>query len=229
MRQGLLSDFLDKTQKLASDAMSMALVGRLMSDDSPTPAAVQLCDQLLRARQPQPLYVETEFIRRLAAALAVDPSLSPAIVAQSLRVVRKGELASSPVRTFAETQSDLQTAAQRRYDGEYLLLRPGFAQASAADERLRAAEQTYDRVLAASATYDEAFRTLGRAMLRLPAGLNELPPNGKTLRSVGDGGWHGERTRRCDYRDREQSTAARSHGTDTQFDSADGRGGRRGV
>lgn len=183
VRQGLMSEFLDKTQKLDSDALSMALVDRLMSDEAPTPAAVQLCDQLLRVRQPQPCYVETEFVRRLATTLAAYPNLSTAIVAQSLRVVRKGELASSPVRTFAETRLDLQTATQRRYDGEYLLLRPGFAQATAAAESLRAAEQTYDRVLAASATYDEAFRTLGRAMLRLPVGLNELPPNPKTLRA----------------------------------------------
>jgi len=167
-RSSLIDAFGDKTKKLPDAAIAVATVDEL-TDRPPAAKRVKLLDDVLRRRQPQPLYVETLLLRRLAQLASRSPEEFDADLAR--RAVRvaglRGEIAGAD-RTFPWTLQQRGAAAQWQHNGEYLLLRPGFVAPARAQSNLARAEKAYEGVIGARDTLRHAYQTLDAALLRLP-------------------------------------------------------------
>lgn len=172
--------FNQDTAKSPEIDIALAAVDALYRDASPGPEVVRLLDQVVAHRQPQPQYAETALLHRLASLGRQTPGSSWQTdqVRLALRVMRLAEEAQAAERPFVWTQAPLTEAAQRRHNGEVLLLRPGYAHLDETGAALSAAEHGLQAVLANQATLRGAYDALDEARLRLPqygACLTYLP------------------------------------------------------
>jgi hypothetical protein len=168
-RAKLVQAFQDKYKAKTYFEMAWAVVTIAEEDTDLTADKTILLDSLLRQRQLVPSYVETFFLHRLAELAAETGKTAwPRTTAQlALEIVRKGEQATIRPRTFPWVRSELQRAAQQRYNGEYLLIARGYAPLEQAEQALRDARNRYDLVLSYQDTirsaqngHDEAFSFL---------------------------------------------------------------------
>ena len=100
------------------------------------PTELIFLDKLLRVRQPDPLYIETLLLRRLAdrAQPRADGSEWPAEpVRLALEAARRGEPAQSRPRSFSPLRPWLEAAARERHLGEIALFSPGFVSVDEAE------------------------------------------------------------------------------------------------
>ncbi len=149
--------------------LALAVFQAAVGDPNPTPEEIRLLDELLKARQPRPGYVETLFLRRLAE---LDPKQWPlSTVRQALEVVDKGEKAANQPSAFRWVQSLLEAAAQERHDAEVLLFSRGSANAAAVQDHWLDAGKKFDTVLYAAGQIQQAQRRLDEAFALLPAYL----------------------------------------------------------
>ncbi len=167
MRRSLIKGFFDKAKKISSDAIASAVIDQLEGSRALSPGHIELLDELLRQRQPRPLYVETLFLRRLAE-LGQGHAWDADQLAVALRAVHAAARAIPADRTFAWTQSNLGIAAQHGHNGEYLFFRPGYAPDELAEAYFREAEREYERVTTARDSIRRAYEVLDVAWLRLP-------------------------------------------------------------
>ena len=135
------------------------------------PDTIRLLVGLLSSAVPEPRYVETAFLRRLAqlAEETGDAAFPASSARLAVQVVAQGEQAAASYRTFAWVHGMLDQAAQARHEGEVLLLAAGYASPADADRRLRQAAQLYDAVLAYQGIIMQAQETRDQAFQLLPS------------------------------------------------------------
>jgi hypothetical protein len=170
-----LSDEFHKATRPATEfALASAVIQSVRPDVQPVPADVVFLDGLLRARQPEPLYVETLLLRRLSARAAASPTVAgwPAEAARlAIEVGLLGERAQSRPRSFAPVRPWLELAARERHLGEVALFSPGFVKLAEAERRLRRASELYSSVLTCEDTIERAWDDRDAAFALLPAAL----------------------------------------------------------
>jgi len=140
--------FVEKTR----DASMFDLAGAIFDaarKTEPTRETILFLDGLLRDQQPEPLYVETLFLRQLAdLARAYDDASWPTeMIRRALKVASQGEQANSRHETLAWLRTPLEQAAQLRHDAEVILRARGFASLAEADRLFRMAEARYAVIL----------------------------------------------------------------------------------
>ncbi len=177
-----LADLIEALKPQPHLDVASAAFAHLAANAAPAPEKVRLLDDVLRAQESEPRFVETLFLRRLAdLARQSGPAEWPAAsVRKALEVVRLGERAAARPRSFAWVAGRLEGAARLRHDGETVLLARGYAPLVEADRLLTQAEEDYrlvldvqDAVEAAQDLHDEALVFLPpyRAFLeQAPAG-----------------------------------------------------------
>ncbi len=141
------------------------------------PAELIFLDNLLRVRQPDPLFVETLLLRRLAdrAQLSAAGSDWPAEpVRLALAAADRGEPAQSRQWSFSFVRSWLDLAARQRHLGEIALFSPGFVSTDEAEHRLHHAVELYDAIVLCQAIIDHAWDLRDEALAVLPAAVELL-------------------------------------------------------
>ena len=134
-------------------------------------------DNLLRVRQPDPLFVETLLLRRLAdlARLSASGSDWPAeAVRLALEAAVRGEPAQSRPSSFSFVRPWLDQAARQRHLGEIALFSPGFVSIDEAEHRLHHAVELYDAIVVCQAIIDHAWNLKDEALAVLPATVELL-------------------------------------------------------
>jgi hypothetical protein len=155
------------------------------------PEQIPLLDELLREVQPEPQYVETLWLYRLAS-LPKEDWPAPNVLARALEAVRNGERAAACVplsdnaledgrrpweprafrwvhyRLDKAAQSPLDKAAQSRHDGELLLLDRGFASEKETGDSLNQAVEAYKQILEHQDVLAQAYTSYDEALARLP-------------------------------------------------------------
>src|SRR5262249_22227590 len=119
------------------------------SEPALTPERVRFLNAVLQTQSAQPRYAETFFLQRLAD-LADQLRGQPCprqTVRRALEVVRVGERAASQAEAFPWVRPLLEEAAQRRHEGEVLLLSRGYASLDEADQAVQAAAAAHDACL----------------------------------------------------------------------------------
>lgn len=142
------------------------------ADPNPSLENIGILARLLRAHQPQPRYVETLFLQRLAELPSRDWPADT--VRLSLEVVRQGEQAASQAEGFLWTRDALAAAAETRHDAETLLLARGYAPVALADQLFKKAGGEFGAIRDHGETVHQAGRCLDEAMAFLPAYLPYL-------------------------------------------------------
>ncbi len=164
-------------RKAAEGSSPIALAGSVFRAAAdavrPSPADLQFLDGLLRDRQPDPLFVETWLLRRLAAlGRSISPGAWPGeAVRLALEAARRGEAAQSRPRSFATVRPWLEAAARERHLGEVALFAPGFAMPDEPARRLRRAVELYDAIADAQSIVERARDLRDESLAVLPAAL----------------------------------------------------------
>src|SRR5262249_24065146 len=166
----LADELLAKLKGKSHFELAWAAFESAVNEPNPTSHTIRLHDYLVHSQQPQPQYVETLVLRRLANLVGQTPVNWPMrTVRRLLEVVRLGERAAAAPRLFPWAPDALEEAAQLRHDGEVLFWSRGYASGDEADELLKKAENAYTVLLsqqvairAAQATVDQAFAVLPR-------------------------------------------------------------------
>lgn len=163
--------------------LAHAIFEAAADDPVPQPARVQLLAGLLQRKQPDPLYVETLFLQRLADLASQDRgtgSFWPRdqdTVRDAFRAVRDGERVAAcdprgagrqEPRLLPWIRPALDAAAQKRHDAEVLLFSPGFAPPGRAGELFREAVADYRTIHDTQVIFEDAYRARDDAFARLP-------------------------------------------------------------
>jgi hypothetical protein len=165
----LLQDFRAKSKGLLHYDLAAVAFEQLLVDDNPTADKVRVLDELLIVQQPQPRFVETLAIHRLAETAAEGKPWQAATIARALRTIREGEraIAADP-RTLAWIRPALENANNLRLEGEVLLYKGSPPSAIAkgnqlleeASSRYRDNNQTIQLIADAYRRHDEALALL---------------------------------------------------------------------
>jgi hypothetical protein len=168
-----LAEFQKAAQGSTEFALAWAVFQAAAAAVRPTPADLVFFDGLLRDRQPDPLYVETWLLRRLAdLARSSAPGAWPADVVQlALEAARRGEAAQGRPRSFTMIRPWLDAAARARHLGEIALFSPGYAPAEESERRLRHAVELCEAIAGAQAIAEQARDLRDSALGMLPAAL----------------------------------------------------------
>ncbi len=150
--------------------LAIALFDALAAQDVPDPNTIRLVDAMLRPEQPEPLFVETHFLRRMAnLAGEIPPGQWPAnLVRQAFQVVLKGEQAVRYPRPLRAMQSLLDPVAQNGHNGLLLLHSYGYSSPQSAETYLDGAAAGYDEALALQDLLLKAYAARDRAFWFLP-------------------------------------------------------------
>jgi hypothetical protein len=142
----------------------------------PTRETILFLDRVLRDRQPEPLFIETLFLRQLAglARASGDASWPIETVRRALKVTSQGELANSRSETLAWFRRPLEEAALLRHDAEVIIRARGFASIAEADRLFRMAEANYAVILDQQRVVLEARRRWLEALQLRPPFLDGL-------------------------------------------------------
>lgn len=171
VRQKLAAQFLEDVKDAPPAARAMAIFDHLARETNPRPDLVRLLDGLLATDQPHPLYVETNFLRRLAGLTEQIPSESwPAgSVRQSLQLVRLGEHVVGFQRGLKVSLPLIEPAAGQRRLAEMVLLNPTYAAITTADRALRNSAALYEQAQVRLETLHSASSRLEAATALLLA------------------------------------------------------------
>jgi hypothetical protein len=171
VRQKLIGQFHGQVKAVPPATLALAIIDQVAAETSPQPDVVRLLDSLLAARQPQPQYVETAFVRRLAGlAEHVPQDAWPAgAVRQALQVVRQGEETASFHRGWKRAQPLVEQAAVERHTAETILLNPGYAPVEESARRLRTSASVYEQALGRLRTLDDAGSSFEEGIWQLRA------------------------------------------------------------
>ncbi len=172
------SDLLARQKGRPEIDLASAAFGAAADLDSPRPEAIRFLDAVLAQAQPQPMFVETLALRRLAET-SLLPGWSPESARRLLELVREGEKAEANLASFSWSSALLQVAAAKRTDAEALFFSPGFAPRDRADRLVRQALDGYQRALARESAVDEGRKALDDAISILPplSGLLDDQPD----------------------------------------------------
>lgn len=187
----LLQAFFEKIKAKTHFDLAWAAFQVAADEVVPSRDNIRFLDQLLQRQQPQPKYVETLFLHRLAV-LAEQTGVDPwpaQTIRRALDVVRKGEQAVVQPRVLTWVQGMLQDAAQMRYDAEVLLFARGYAPLDSADQLLRKAADAYDVLLSHEQVVVRAYLVRDQAMAFLPQYLpflEQFPTQEKVWRMAVD-------------------------------------------
>src|SRR5262249_51454285 len=137
----------------------------------PSGQTVRFLDRLLREQVPEPAYVETVTLHRLAdLAGHTAPADWPGEgVYWLLQAVALGGQAVSRPGGFPLPRGLLEEAAQTRYEGEYLFWARGYAPPPEAARLLRLSAGRCQTLLAYQDDFERAQRCLTDALAFLPA------------------------------------------------------------
>jgi hypothetical protein len=166
----LIEKFLDgnpvKEFDLAKTAFDLAV-----GDPNPAPEKIRFLAKLVQKHQPQPHYVETLFLSRLAK-LADEYRNKPwptGIIRRSLDVVREGEKAASQEKAFPWIRNLLEEAASARHNAEIVRASAGYSSLDQADAYLKKTADKYETIRLNSNTINDAYLSLDQAIVFLPA------------------------------------------------------------
>jgi hypothetical protein len=161
----------------SSDFAFAQVIFQAVTASRQTPVELVFLDNLLRARQPDPLYIETLLLRRLAdrARSTAEASEWPAEpVRLAFEAARRGEPAQSRPRSFSPLRPWLEAAARERHLGEIALFSTGFVSIDEADRRLRRSVELYDAVVACQEIIERSWNLRDEALAFLPAAVELL-------------------------------------------------------
>ncbi len=168
-----LAEFPKAVRGSSEFALAWAVFQAAAAAVRPTPADLVFFDGLLRDRQPDPLYVETWLLRRLAdlARSSAPDGWSTDTVRLALEAARRGEAAQGRPRSFAMVRPWLDVAAHERHLGEIALFSPGFAPAEEPERRLHRAVEVYEAIAGVQAIAEQARDLRDEALGMLPPAL----------------------------------------------------------
>ena len=204
-RARALAEFQKVAEGSGDFALARAVFQAAAAAPRPSPGDLQFLDGLLAGRQPEPRYVETWLLRRLAV-LGRSTSAgawSPDAARLALSSARLGERAQALPRSFAPVRPWLEAAARERHLGEVALFAPGFAPADEPGRRLRHAVEIHDSVAGAQAVIERARDLRDQALAILPAALGTVEAD----RSL-DASWEGAARATIDLDERLAARAA---------------------
>ncbi|WP_406695657.1 carboxypeptidase regulatory-like domain-containing protein [Singulisphaera sp. Ch08] len=146
------------------------------SEAEPSRETILLLDGLLKDQQPEPLFVETLFLRQLAelARNSGDGSWPTETVRRALKVTSQGEQANNQAETLAWLRLSLEEAAQLRHNAGVILRAHGFAAVAEADRLFRVADARYALILEQQRVVLEARRLWLDVLQILPQSLDDL-------------------------------------------------------
>lgn len=181
----LIQGFLDKFKNNPPIDLAKAVFDAAANDNNPTASRIRFLDHLLLHAQPQPRYVETLFLRRLAvmSGKMADENWPSPLVARALSVVRRGERAVVRPEVFPWVRGLLDEASRLRHDGEVLLFARGYAPLAAADQFLQQASDAYDAILDHEESFRRVYDLRDRALSFLPNYLPYLDQNNANERA----------------------------------------------
>ncbi|HWG44850.1 MAG TPA: carboxypeptidase-like regulatory domain-containing protein, partial [Gemmataceae bacterium] len=176
IKSKLTNAFLDKAKGRTALELAQAIFAVGVADPNPRPQRIRLLWQLVATRQPQPVYVETLFLRRLAdlAEQMETTGWPEEIIHRALTVVANGEKAASQAAILPWIRPMLDKAAQDRHDAEVRLWGRGYASLDNADRLLKQALSRYETILLVADKVQQAMRRLDEAMVFLPAVAPDL-------------------------------------------------------
>jgi hypothetical protein len=179
VRAERIKAFLEAQKAKTPFQMAWAAFEVAADEPAPAPDTIRFLDRLLAAQAPEPEYVETLFLRRLAAradsARASGQPWPTATVVRALDVVRQGERASAEAGAFSWVRDQLGHSAQTRHDAEMLFEAVGYAPAQEANQLFRDADSSYGLLRGTQETVGAARRLLDEARAFLPAYLPYVP------------------------------------------------------
>src|SRR6185437_885255 len=176
IKSKLTNAFLDKAKGRTALELAQAIFAVGVADPNPRPQRIRLLWQLVATRQPQPVYLETLFLRRLAdlAEQMETTGWPEEIIHRALTVVANGEKAASQAAILPWIRPMLDKAAQDRHDAEVRLWGRGYASLDNADRLLKQALSRYETILLVADKVQQAMRRLDEAMVFLPAVAPDL-------------------------------------------------------
>ena len=175
-----VGEFEKATQGASKFSLARAIFQAAAADVDPTPADLVFYDGLLRGRQPDPLYIETLLLRRLAdRARGAGPGTEwpSESVRVALEAAQRGEPVYARPRSFSLLRPWIDRAARQRHLGEILLFSPGFAPEREAESRLRRASEFYYAVSPAQEIVERSWDLRDEALAFLPSALGLLDSN----------------------------------------------------
>jgi hypothetical protein len=172
VRASLLGEFQEKSLAKVSDfALAWAVFEAAATDPEPSVETVRALDQILRARQPRPQYVETLLLRGLAEA---PRPWQPVTAHHCLRAVGLGQKAATQPASFSFVAGRVEDAFQKAHDGQVRFWARGYASPIEADEPLAAAGRELEAVLPQQESLLKAQALRDEAWSWLPAYLGYL-------------------------------------------------------
>lgn len=162
-------DFLAKFEKKLPAEFAWVIFDTAAQENTPVAERVHFLAELLQEGQPKPLFVETLLLRRLddlyVTTKASNQAWPEKAVRHALQAAQKGERAHAcEAHALPWVRPLLQSASQKRHDGEALLLSPGFAPGDAAGKLLEEALDDIQNVNADVDTVQRAYRTRDEAI-----------------------------------------------------------------
>src|SRR5262249_45522169 len=130
------------------------------------PNRLQFLTEVVRAVEPQPEYVETLMIGRLA-----DLGLAPPLLARALEVVRYGEQTSAEPASYPWLTEELEVVSRSRHEALVQLLARGYAPRDGAAHSLDEVRQRQTGLLALQRSVVEALAARDDAREVLPSAL----------------------------------------------------------
>jgi Carboxypeptidase regulatory-like domain len=172
----LVEEFAQKQKNSPDFDLAWAVFECLADDPLPRRDTVRFLNQLLRSRAPDPNWTEQVGLRRLAdlAKRVKDADWPVQGVRLAIDALRLGEQAGCQPRSFPWIEGLLESAAQKRHDGEVMLYAPGFVSAGAAEVMLGEAVAEFQALRARQEVLETALRLRDEALAQAPAYLPYL-------------------------------------------------------
>lgn len=165
-RAKLIDAFQKKIKDKPTRELAWAVFQQARADAQPTPERLRLLDSLLKSEEPQPVFVETQCLRRMCelADTTAASSWAADLVRAAIEIVDLGERAVSQPRPIPWVLGPLSEAAQHRHNAEVVLSALSYAPRSAAEQELQLAASTYAAVLAVEEVLSESLHTRDEAL-----------------------------------------------------------------
>ena len=186
VKQKLTQVFEKDTQPVADEVFIPAAFEVLASTNQFSTSLLVLVDDLITRRQPQPQYVETLLLRRLAdCARNLSHDFDLQLAQRSLQVAMCSSQTAAASHSFPRTADERRNAWQRQHNGDFIVLRPGYGPAADAIANLQQAQKAFEGIQQESDALESAHATLDAALLRLPLSYRHLDQQPSKVRL-----WH---------------------------------------
>ncbi|HEX4148506.1 MAG TPA: hypothetical protein VHY20_05945, partial [Pirellulales bacterium] len=175
----LLQDFEQKTKDVDYPNLAEAAFEVIRQDGEPSAHAIRILDSVLRKRQPQCQFVETNFLHSLALLTERIPAAAwPASAAhRGLHAVDLCCRAAARARPFRWIEPWFTLAAGQQHQASMFLDAPGYAPLSEAENLFHQATARYEAVLAYQDLVGAAYYAFDDAGTFLPNSKNYLHAN----------------------------------------------------